>query len=113
MLFPYLNGEDLNSRPDQSPSRWVINFFDWPLDRDRPEGYEGPVAADYPDCLTIVEERVKPEREDTDPSEGIENGGGIMRTSDRTLPTIAGLDRVLVLRPTSQIIAFMVSCQQD
>ena len=62
VLFPYLNGEDLNSRPDQSPSRWVINFFDWPLDRDSaPEGYEGPVAADYPDCLAIVEEKVKPE----------------------------------------------------
>ena len=28
VLFPFLNGEDLNSRPDQSPSRWVINFFD-------------------------------------------------------------------------------------
>ena len=33
VLFPYLNGEDLTSRPDQSPSRWVINFFDWPVDR--------------------------------------------------------------------------------
>lgn len=33
VLFPYLNGEDLNSRPDQSPSRWVINFHDWPLGR--------------------------------------------------------------------------------
>jgi hypothetical protein len=33
VLFPYLNGEDLNSRPDQSPSRWVINFFNWPLHR--------------------------------------------------------------------------------
>ncbi|MGH8500853.1 MAG: Eco57I restriction-modification methylase domain-containing protein, partial [Methylococcales bacterium] len=33
VLFPYLNGEDLNSRPDQSPSRWVINFKDWPLER--------------------------------------------------------------------------------
>ena len=28
VLFPYLNGEDLNSRPDTSPSRWVIDFFD-------------------------------------------------------------------------------------
>jgi hypothetical protein len=63
VLFPYLNGEDLNSRPDQSPSRWVINFHDWPLDRKTaPVGYEGPVAADYHDCLTIVEEKVKPER---------------------------------------------------
>ncbi|WP_435017954.1 Eco57I restriction-modification methylase domain-containing protein [Tundrisphaera sp. TA3] len=63
VLFPYLNGEDLNSRPDQSPSRWVINFFDWPLDRDSaPENYQGPVSADYPDCLAIVEDKVKPER---------------------------------------------------
>ncbi|MEZ5320494.1 MAG: hypothetical protein R2698_00095 [Microthrixaceae bacterium] len=28
MLFPFLNGEDLNSRPDCSPSRWVIDFND-------------------------------------------------------------------------------------
>lgn len=27
VLFPYLNGEDLNSRCDCSPSRWVIDFF--------------------------------------------------------------------------------------
>ncbi|MEU4433487.1 Eco57I restriction-modification methylase domain-containing protein [Nocardia rhamnosiphila] len=26
VLFPYMNGEDLNSRPDASPSRWVIDF---------------------------------------------------------------------------------------
>ncbi|BCK57498.1 Eco57I restriction-modification methylase domain-containing protein [Nocardia wallacei] len=28
VLFPYMNGEDLNSRPDTSPSRWVIDFYD-------------------------------------------------------------------------------------
>lgn len=26
VLFPYLNGEDLNSRPDMSAPRWVIDF---------------------------------------------------------------------------------------
>jgi hypothetical protein len=26
VLFPYLNGEDLNSRPDSTASRWVIDF---------------------------------------------------------------------------------------
>ena len=26
VLFPYLNGEDMNSRPDCSASRWVIDF---------------------------------------------------------------------------------------
>ena len=66
VLFPYLNGEDLNSRPDQSPSRWVINFKDWALDADhddpkKPKG--APYAADYPDCLAIVLEKVKPERD--------------------------------------------------
>ncbi len=52
-LFPYLNGEDLNSHPEQKPSRWVICFHDWPLER----------AKQYPDLLRIVEERVKPVRE--------------------------------------------------
>lgn len=28
VLFPYLNGEDLNSRPNCSASRWVIDFND-------------------------------------------------------------------------------------
>ena len=66
VLFPYLNGEDINSRPDQSPSRWVINFKDYPLDvdRDDPKKSKGaPYAADYPDCLAIVQEKVKPERD--------------------------------------------------
>ncbi len=63
VVLPFLNGEDMNSRPDQSPSRWVINFWDWPLDRSTaPRGYQGPVAADYPDCLDIVLQRAKPER---------------------------------------------------
>jgi hypothetical protein len=30
VTFPYLNGEDLTSRPDCSPSRWVIDFSDLP-----------------------------------------------------------------------------------
>jgi hypothetical protein len=33
-LLPYLNGKDLNSHPEHEPSRWVINFWDWPLARD-------------------------------------------------------------------------------
>jgi hypothetical protein len=28
VLFPYLSGEDMNSRSDCSPSRWVIDFYD-------------------------------------------------------------------------------------
>jgi hypothetical protein len=52
VVFPYLNGQDLNSRPDQSPSRWVINFFDW--DRQKAESYAKP--------FEIVTARMLPER---------------------------------------------------
>lgn len=52
VLFPYLNGDDLNNNPDQSPSRWVINFFDWTEDK----------AKTYSECYSIIEKLVKPER---------------------------------------------------
>lgn len=33
VIFPYLNGEDLNSDPEQKPKRWAINFWDWPEEK--------------------------------------------------------------------------------
>lgn len=33
VILPYINGDDLNSDPEQRPSRWVINFWDWPESR--------------------------------------------------------------------------------
>ena len=53
VLFPYLNGEDLNSRHESIPSRWVINFFDWPEEQ----------AMKYSACWQIVKERVLPYRQ--------------------------------------------------
>ncbi len=53
VLFPYLNGEDLNSHPLQRPSRWVINFWDWPEER----------AREYPLAFERVERLVKPDRQ--------------------------------------------------
>ena len=49
---------------ERRPPRWIINFFDWPLNRQSaPVDYTGPVASDYPDCLAVVRDRVKPERD--------------------------------------------------
>ncbi len=83
-LFPYLNGEDLNSDHAQKPSRWIINFWDWPLDRTAdgswargsdkqrklwlqsssvPVDYPYRVAEDFPALLSIVREKVKPDRD--------------------------------------------------
>ncbi len=53
VLFPYLNGEDLNSRPDNSASRWVIDFNDW----------EEARAARYRLPYRRAAELVKPERQ--------------------------------------------------
>jgi hypothetical protein len=52
VLFPYLNGEDLNSRPDGSASRWVIDF------NDRPEAE----AAQFQLPFRRLVEQIKPER---------------------------------------------------
>lgn len=110
VLFPYLNGEDLNQRPDQSPSRWAINFFDWPLDRvNAPEGYEGPVAADYPDCLRIVEEKVKPERSRNNEKRPREIWWQYTRPRTELYKTIKPLSRALVVAQTSKTLAFAFS----
>jgi hypothetical protein len=52
VLFPYLNAEDLNSRPDVSPARWTIDF-------NRMLESE---AQTYPLPYQRLVERVKPER---------------------------------------------------
>jgi len=48
----YLVGEDLNSRPDGSPSRWVIDFKDWTEERARL----------FPAPFERLERLVRPER---------------------------------------------------
>lgn len=52
VLFPYLNGEDLNNRPDSSGSRWIINF----------NGCTQAEAATYRRPYERVAEQVLPER---------------------------------------------------
>ncbi|ABL79368.1 MULTISPECIES: DNA methyltransferase [unclassified Nocardioides] len=58
VLFPYLNGEDLNQRPDGSGSRWAIDFNDWPEER----------ARKFPLPYERVAERVRPERQRMKPN---------------------------------------------
>jgi hypothetical protein len=66
VILPFINGDDLNDSASQSPSRSIINFYDWSLDElydlslKNPRGR--PYAMDYPICLNILEALVKPER---------------------------------------------------
>ncbi|MFV2102066.1 Eco57I restriction-modification methylase domain-containing protein [Micromonospora sp. LOL_024] len=52
VLFPYLIGQDLNSSPSCSPSRWVIDFNERSLEE----------ASTYPTPFGRVEQLVRPER---------------------------------------------------
>ncbi|WP_231963335.1 DNA methyltransferase [Mycobacterium adipatum] len=56
VVFPYLNGEDLNSSPDCSASRWIIDFGERGED----------TASSYSVPWKRVQERVRPEREQKD-----------------------------------------------
>jgi hypothetical protein len=153
VLFPYLNGEDLNTRPDQSPSRWVINFKDWPLGRigqslplsgetlqriaetaeinltelERPAAssrwlsssadlqqkwlrlgvvlsdYPGSVAADYPDCLRVIEALVRPERAKNNRDVYRQRWWHYAEKRPELYSTIAGLSQVLV---TTRVSAY-------
>lgn len=99
IIFPYLNGQDLNTNYDQKPTRWAINFRDW--------SYE--TAREYPDCLQILSERVKPYRDEV-----ISRGKQIHEFDywkfwDKRLESyelINNLARVLVIAQTSKTLAF-------
>lgn len=52
VVFPTINGQEVNNEPEQNPSRSVINFHDW--SRDLAETYQAP--------FEIIESKVKPFR---------------------------------------------------
>ncbi len=104
VLFPYLNGDDLNNSPTQKPSRWVINFFDWSEEK----------ARSYPDCFDIVERLVKPERDSYDETKNSWNKsvktnwwqfGAWRKALERA---ISELDQVMVIAEVTKYVSFVL-----
>ena len=83
VILPYIGGQEVNTSPYHRHHRYVINFRDWPLNRQAagswegaganrqakwlrehivPLDYPGPVAADWKELLDIVEAKVRPQR---------------------------------------------------
>ncbi|WP_192937735.1 Eco57I restriction-modification methylase domain-containing protein [Sinorhizobium meliloti] len=63
VIKPFLTGADFVANPSLKSEKFVIDFGGMPLSRETaPEGYIGPVAEDYPECLGRVIKTVKPER---------------------------------------------------
>jgi hypothetical protein len=83
-IKPYLGGDEVSNDPHHAHHRYVIDFGDFPLKRELeipswstadehqraefrrsaivPSDYPDPVAADWPELLAIVEQRVRPYR---------------------------------------------------
>ena len=119
VIFPYIGGQEVNTSPTHAHHRYVINFQDWPLRREElgatwkdadekrrrdwlrggivPLDYADPVAADWPELLAIVEERVKPEREKVSRKVRRDFWWRFGDRQPALLRAIAGLDRVLVI----------------
>lgn len=104
-LWRYLSGDDMTTRPNQSPSRWVINFQTMTLNE----------ARCYGDCFAIIEERVKGYREGLVAKGG--HGGQIHerdywkfwnKSPDLQIAT-AQMERVICHPFTSKYVSFCFS----
>ncbi|MET8208356.1 DNA methyltransferase [Streptomyces sp. NPDC005373] len=87
VLFPYFNGEDLNSRPDCSPSRWVIDF------RDRSKAAAGKYLLPY----QRLTDEAKTERAKM--SQAVRDAPWwlLWRARPRMRKAMANLDEILVM----------------
>jgi hypothetical protein len=177
-IYLHLIGDDINQNKYQEASRYIINFFDWPLERTAegswwedwkegkalekkrdsfdtgkpirwmrwqeknplectpstaftfyedlpgipkelskkrkkwlqegrvPSDYPYPVARDYPDLIKIVEEKVKPERDNNNRKERRIKWWLYAERSTKLYRTIAGHERVLVISQATKYIQF-------
>lgn len=127
-IFPYIGGKELNTSPTCAHHRFVINFFDYPLLRADlgiswlnldtkvqqeilrcgvvPSDYPRPVAFDWPDLVSIIHEKVFPER-----SQLVRNAIARKRakfwwhygaSAHKLYFAIEGLERVLAMAQVNQ-----------
>jgi Eco57I restriction-modification methylase/restriction-modification enzyme MmeI-like protein len=94
VLFPYVNGQDLNSRPDCSGSRWVVNFHDWPLEK----------AQTYTDPYAQVLREVKPERDANNRKVYRDYWWQYAEKRPAMVRATIGLDRVIVIARVSKVV---------
>lgn len=94
VVRPYLVGEDLNQRPDASPSRWVIDFRNWPVER----------AAEYREPFDLIESIVRPERMKLNERGYRDRWWQFGRRAEALYPAIAQLDDCIAMARVSKTI---------
>ncbi|MFD0556600.1 hypothetical protein ACFQ3B_06015 [Stackebrandtia endophytica] len=103
VLFPYLNGQDLNNRPDSSASRWVINFHDW--SEDKAVTYSAPYAQ--------VHRLVKPERDNNNRKVYRDNWWQYAEKRPAMIRKLSDLRQAIVItRVSKSVMPVMVPTRQ-
>ncbi len=91
-LLKYLGGEEFNTSPSQTATRWIIDFDEMTLAE----------AGRWPQLLNIVRRRVKPERATKAADVAAWPWWQFWRTRPELRRAMRGLRRVLVLADTSK-----------
>jgi hypothetical protein len=87
VIFPFIGGEEVTSSPTHAHHRFAINFFDRSEDDCRKE---------WPDLMTIIEKKVRPEREVQNRKALRERWWQYAEKRPGLVAACAGLSRVLV-----------------
>ena len=88
VIFPYIGGEEVNTKPDHTYHRYVVDFgsHDEQLCRYH-----------WPDLMKLVEQKVKPERMSQNDVGAKTKWWQFIRPRPELQTAIAGLDRVIVI----------------
>jgi hypothetical protein len=96
ILFPVINGDEVNNNYKLDYTRFVINFFDWDLS----------YCENYPSCLNIVKERVLPERLKQNDKGAKEKWWQYLRPRTELYEKLKSKKKCLSVALTSKTLAF-------
>jgi len=96
VIFKYLIGEDINNDIMQYPSRYVINFLDWNIDK----------AKTYPECFSILEKKVYVERQEKRDKSYREKWWQFGRRSVELYKNLTSYHRALVVCRVTKYLSF-------
>ncbi|AOI80968.1 Eco57I restriction-modification methylase domain-containing protein [Burkholderia cepacia] len=99
VLFPIINGQELNGDPEQKPGRTIINFFDWSLEK----------ASEYVAPFARVEELVKPIRAKGNRAARRERWWQYAERAAGLYHGLDGLDRCFIAARTTKHLNFSAS----
>lgn len=97
VLFPIINGDDLTNSPYQKGSRFVINFFNWELEK----------ACQYKEPFKLVEENVKPQRLNQKIASAKKYWWRFHRQANGLIDVLKNNDVVLVSPITTKYLSFI------